>query len=459
MSGPSGADLASRGVGLSRRALLVAGLAVAGCGQVERPTIRTISHESSSDPEAQALQEILDRRAKALRNDDERTFLADLDSRSSGLIAQQKMVFGNLRQLEFTRFAYVTEQASRVSEGTSHVFSRVIQITQLTTDAGPGGVAPAETFEYTLAPRDGKLVITKIRGSNRNTAADLRLNSPMADAPWNFTALRIIRAGKVWLAGDSSVKNLDRYADAAKTHLHEVESLWGNRIKFPGHILFFTRSTESLKNWFGVGLTGDLLSMVEGLEIPLQGVRKDGQMYDGQYAGSRIVVNLRAAERWDDDPELVMRHELAHAVTARATNVAGSSGYLALTAPRWALEGFARWVETVGNPRRMDYVRYVVRVAVASGNFSGKPPGMKEFYGKNLPFSYDLSASVFAYVDDRKGQDAVVEFYANVIKHAETVDSPLIDKPEFDEICRQVMGVRASVFLQRWATFVRNGAR
>jgi hypothetical protein len=38
----------------------------------------------------------------------------------------------------------------------------VVQVTQLPTDAGPGGVAPAESFRYRVARRDNKLVITEV---------------------------------------------------------------------------------------------------------------------------------------------------------------------------------------------------------------------------------------------------------------------------------------------------------
>ena len=147
-----------------------------------------------------------------------------------------------------------------------------------------------------------------------------------------------------------------------------------------------------------MGAAGVELTRVEGLEIPLQGVRKDGGTYSGQYAGARIVVNLSNQDQWTDNPDLVMRHELAHAVTARATALR-ASGSLALRAPRWAVEGFARWVETVGNPARMEFVRYVMGVMVLSGRFTGKLPSLREFSGENLPFHYELGASVFAYVE------------------------------------------------------------
>ncbi|MGH3490477.1 MAG: hypothetical protein ACRDP8_21515, partial [Actinopolymorphaceae bacterium] len=165
------------------------GLALTGCGQVERPTIKVIRHEGATDPQTQALREILDRRAKALRNDDERTFLADIDERNHRLITEQRKVFANLRQLDFTRFDYVLDRTAHVEEGRLVRFKPVIQITQLTADVQTGGFAPAETFQYSLVPRGGKLVIAEIMGLTVHTAQELSLDGPMADAPWNFTPL------------------------------------------------------------------------------------------------------------------------------------------------------------------------------------------------------------------------------------------------------------------------------
>lgn len=124
MRGQGDLDTRSRGVALSRRAVLLVGLAVAGCGQVERPTIRTISPEESGDPEADALRAILDRRAKAVRNADERAFLADLDERNERLISEQKRLFANLRQFEFTNFSYVLDRSTHLQEGGGHLFKR-----------------------------------------------------------------------------------------------------------------------------------------------------------------------------------------------------------------------------------------------------------------------------------------------------------------------------------------------
>jgi hypothetical protein len=196
---------------------------------------------------------------------------------------------------------------------------------------------------------------------------------------------------------------------------------------------------------------------MEGVEVPLQGVRKTGERYNGQYAGSRIVVNLKSISTWGDNPQGVMRHELAHAITARKTMVSLNLGG-ELGAPTWAMEGFARWTETIDNPQRMAAVRSDVANGVAAGKFHGKVPKSKDFYGNDISFNYDLSATVFAFIERVKGREAAVEFYASIIEYSDNLDTAVADAPIFTGICKRVLGVDGPTFTGQWASFVRGGA-
>lgn len=460
-----GGDLGSENLGSagwSRRAVLLTGLLVAGCGGSKRPTIESLDAPDSRDPVQTALREMLDRRAKAVRDKDEAAFLAGLDRSNGKLIAQQKMLFANLVQLPFKDFRYITDRIlSGRQEGETYRIGPVVQVTQLTVDDGPGGVAPAETFQYSARLDGDTVVVTDIVPITVDNYKKLNYPSVtqlMADAPWNFTPLKVREAGRVILVGDKSVPDLEKYAAAAKSELGKVEALWGDRVKFPGYILFFTRERATLKKWFGLGASFKDVDSFEGVEIPLSGVRKNGEVYNGQYAGSRIVVNLANTERWDDDPRYVMRHELTHAVTARATTVALNGFIGTLAAPRWAVEGFARYVEVMGNASRSAAVRYQVRQGVARGKFKGKPPLSKTFYGKDIGFNYAVSATVFSFVERLKGRDAAVEFYAKVIAYSDSDSEALVDLPAFDGICKRVVGLSGKAFVEQWASYVRRGA-
>lgn len=136
---------------LSRRGLLLTGLLVAGCGGPQRPTIRDLdSHgHSDSDPNRKRLEEILQRRAKAVLDKDEQAYLADLDQSNAELIDHERLVFDNLRQFELAEFFYITERIRPDLDG-KPVFGPVIRVARLSVDATEAGVFPAEAFRYTL---------------------------------------------------------------------------------------------------------------------------------------------------------------------------------------------------------------------------------------------------------------------------------------------------------------------
>jgi hypothetical protein len=446
----------------SRRAVLLAGcgagLAAAACGGPKRPTIEGAEQRSSGEPDVQAFKQILGRRAEAVRKKDERAFLADLDQSNEDLVEQQKMIFANLRQLPLRTFRYLTDNATPATKDSDGVyrFDPVLQVTQLTADAGPGGVAPAETFQFGLVKKDAKVLVGEVVVSTRKNSGELGVStaSLLADAPWNVTPLTFVQAGNVLLAGDHTVSDLDQYARAAETELGRVESLWGNRLRFPGHVMFLSKDRGTINRWYS-GSSSPSGVNFEGYQLPLSGVRENGRAYNDQYAAARIVIDLKSTLA-GDVPALVMRHELAHAVTARASVVQLAGFGLAFDAPRWALEGFARWTETLDNPHRTSLVRSTVAGGVAAGRFTGKPPSSGKFYGKDIGFNYALGATVFDFVDRRKGRDAAVEFYARVIKHIDGDD--LTGTPAFDGICKDVMGSGSGAFLHDWAGFVRGGA-
>jgi hypothetical protein len=408
--------------------------------------------------DTQGLQAVLDRRAAAVQAGDQKAFLADLEPSNRKLIRRQRMVFSNLRQFDFRDFrlsaAEIMFGIPPGADSDVYEYAPVLQIAQLTADEARAGVVPAEAFEYKLAERDGRTVVTDITPITPRSAKKHSVEPDLyANAPWNMTALTVVNAGNVWLAADDSVRDLERYAAAAEQQAGEVEALWGDRPRFPGHVLFLTRDRSTLRRWFGIG--NDRTSF-EGRQIPLRGVDSNGDVYRDEFAGSRIVVNVAAIEQFGDDPELVLRHELAHAVTARETNV--SRDGVRVFAARWAIEGFATWMGYMGRPDRRDTLRAVVADGVRAGRFDGTPPGSRNFYDEDrVHFNYALSMTIFDFVEQRHDRDTAIEFYARAIGLNDAL-TPLAELRTFDRMCRRVLGTGGDAFLDAWSGFVRRGA-
>lgn len=438
----------SRRAVLTGAGLATAGLAVAGCGASERPTIQESNGPSSGEPTTRALQTMLDRRAEAMRAGDEAGFLADLDQGNSKLIAQQKMFFANLRQFKLSGFRYLTQAASPTrAENEAYRFLPVHEVIKLNADAAPGGVSPAGSYRYSVAQRNGKLVIVEILPITRQNHQKIgALTFLEADAPWLLTPLKVVYADNVCLAADASVPDLDRYVGVAAPEARSVEAFWGDRPRFPGHVLFLTRDAANYRAWFGVGGSDTFKPEIEGFAHPQYGVRNGGEIYRDQYAGARIVCNLANSEKVGNDPRRVMRHELIHAITARAQETIG----FVTGAATWAVEGFASQMDGSG-------YRAGLSQGLAAGKFKGRLPRSEDFYGKDRAFNYSLSAAAFRFAERTKGRAATVEFYAKVIGYSNLEGGGDTRLPAFDGICRRVLGMSATAFYQQWSAFVRSG--
>ncbi|GIJ22280.1 hypothetical protein Vlu01_29040 [Micromonospora lutea] len=432
--------------------LVAGGLLLAGCGGRERPSIESKDAGSARDKNKRRLREILDRQTKAVKEKDEKAYVADLDSSNTELVEHERMVFANLCQFEFAEFGYNTQRAIPYGD---HTFGPVFRITQLTADESPVGATPAETFRYRLAPKDGRLVIAEITPATIETQNDSMLNGPLAHEAWNMTPLRVVQAAKdVWLVGDKSVPDLEKYASAAAAEAANVGKLWGGRARFPGNVMYLTRDDDNYRAWFSLGSSSTFLPEISGFQSSRIGVRKNGQVYTEQRAGAATLINLKNIRDYyaGEDPRVTMHHELAHSVTAQTR--ATTSIISDLGAPTWAVEGFATWATGVRWPSEASRYRRQLRAEL--GSFRGLPSS-KDFYGAKRSLNYLLGWSIFAYIAQIKGRDAAVEFYAQVIPLNDTLE-PFVELPIFDGICERTLGTSAGAFLEGWKRFVRRGA-
>jgi len=449
---------------LSRRSVLLGGTALllAACTKDQQKKSPLITEggapADTGGADLSALREILARRVKAVKAGDEGMFVADLDQSNTALVKQQKMLFANLRQFTFSAFDYVLPPVGEVIvpalPGQERLTYPVVGIIQFTIDDAGTGVLPGEAFQYTLAKKDGRYLVNKIDAQTAANYKKLNINAPLADSPWNTTPLKVTTVGNTWLAADASVTDLDAYANAAQAEAQRIDGLWGNRIRYPGSLLFLTRDKTAFKTWYGFGGASNYLDDIEGIAPEVEGVRANGEAYRDQFAGSRVVVNLRNVEAFSNgDPRSVIRHELAHGITARGRVPGVGIGKLSTTAPTWAVEGFATWTQTLGNPREASYWR-----GRARAGFTGTLPRSSDFYGQRRGANYALGASAFLFAEKLKGKEAAVEFYAQIVQLVDFGDLVVAGSPAFDGICRKIFGSPGGTFLSRWAGYVRSGA-
>lgn len=434
--------------------LPMAALAASACAPEPPPLIEGADNLSSGGAEGHHLQQILDRRAKAQLDGDEEAYLADLDSSNQELIAREKMVFANLRQFALADVRFITSRAlpRPLGEGTDrYAFQPVIKVVKLTADDGPAGVlGPGEAYEYVLAKQGEKWVIADAVPLSGQEA--LQANVGRSNSPWNVSPLHVVKSGNVWLAADDTV-DLDPFVAPAKEQARSVEAMWGKRKRFPGHVLFFSNDRETLRTWYDLG---DSAEKFEGVQIPLFGVTRDGNQYNDVTYATRMVIFLPNIQKFSDDPTVVMRHEMVHAVTSRAVDYGNGVDE---GAPRWAIEGFARYIEVDGDPGRHAGEVALAADALRSGRLKAPPlPDSEKFYeDKTIGENYAVGYSVFAFVEQAKGKETAIEFYAETVKFTEPFGQDLVETPAFDGICQRVTGMSSSQLLSRWADYVRAG--
>ncbi|GAB3427383.1 hypothetical protein [Flindersiella endophytica] len=445
-------------LGLLLPAAGLAGMAgTAGCAPQPPPLIEGAADADDGVPDVDDLQALLDRRAKAQLAKDENAYLANLDTQNQAMLDREKLVFANLEQFALADVRFLTGRIlaggqADEKDPNRFRFGPVIKVVKLTADAGPKAVlGPGEAYDYVLTKQGDGWQIADIVPITGDAAANARVGT--ASSPWNLTPLTVLTAGNIWLAADDSVDDLERYAKAAKSEARTVEAMWGKRAHFPGHVLFFSRNKENLTKWYDLG---DASDHFEGVQKPLFGVTKDGDQYTSQTYASRMVIFLSAIEQYSDDPALVMRHELTHAVTSRAADP-GDGIY---PPPRWAVEGFARYIEVRGNAERQRNERFAAANGLRTGRLKDKLPRSDKFYSgsaDNVSFNYAIGYTVFAYVAQAKGHEKAVAFYAEIVKFTEPFGQQLVETPAFDGICDRILGMSSATLLRQWRSYVLAG--
>ena len=414
-------------------------VALSGCATQPRA--------GTSDKLADAVSRMLDQRNRALERGDRPAFVVDLDPADGNLVEHEQMVFDNLRQLRFATLSYQLGSSGGVKLDASdaantHHRAATLFLVRLRMKVADVDTAPAEArFAYLLAPVDGRLRIVGIDAVGK--ASRYFLTGSQHDLPWELTPLKVVSQGDVILAGDGTVQNLEGLARAAADASVEVRRLWGDRPAPKASLFFLTRNEDTFAKWFGPA--GDL-RQAEGITFAVQGA-SSLSLNRPAFVGARSTVNLASSLASSDTP-LLMRHELAHALTILAQ-------FPVLATPRsagpqrWVVEGFARWVEVLGSGAEQQRLLDTVRSAVRSGAFTSRLPPNEMFYGQSTAaLNYAVAWSVFSLLQERLGVDKTVGVYADTLRLGSGASS------DFDRALTRA-GMDPPAFMTKWLAFVR----
>jgi hypothetical protein len=368
------------------------------------------------------VDDMLDRRSRALMAGDEAKFLADLDQKQPELLQHERMVFANLHQFQFSDFRYHQFFPPDIAKPIDLKEGKDVEVGVLLTYrlAGIDAGITQDGYDYTIVGKSGRPVVTKIDINGLGAARN--------NVPWELVPLHVAHSGNVTVAVDDSGGDPTRLAAAFDAADQQVRRLWGSRTSAPGTLVFASADQKQTRNWFPAGLSATIESAA--LVVPVPATDQRG-IISGDTVGGRVVLTLGRIPA--DQVAGTYRHELTHAISAPLVHREPAP-------PLWAIEGYAAWMEDANSKARLD----VVRRAVQQGTFTGQLPDNQTFYDQRVSLNYGLGLTVFRFVAGRWGPDRASDLYADTVSGV-----PLATATT------RVLSIDQAAFLQQWAAYVR----
>jgi hypothetical protein len=343
------------------------------------------------------LNDLLDRYGGALRNRSWQGLTAQLDTRNKAFVAQQKVLFGNLRQLDLATLRFVVTDATLPAPDPVHPGSYTAGWAQAWRQLQIRGIDPypsAEYFKVQLAVVSGRLLITGVAPAE-NVAST---RQPM---PWDVASLKVVRSTHVVVAGTADVTGrLRQVAQAAEQAIADAGPCWPASWQHT-FTIFATGDRKAFSSWFRSQFTN---TEFIGFEIGLPVVGDDGQVVPGREDDiPQVVIDVPGALKAPLGFRQLLEHEMTHAASGAERNASTET---------WAIEGYADYVAFHnGTLRQANRGGMAYRTYHAPGGLTVKLPRNSDFYGKAAALNYDLAFLAVWYMREKYGQAAVVRWF------------------------------------------------
>ncbi|MFB9236543.1 hypothetical protein ACFFWC_13445 [Plantactinospora siamensis] len=403
-------------MGIRRRDTLILGgslVALGGChstaGSADEPA-------RGMEPEVDAL---LDRRSAALAAGDEPGWLAAVDAGNPALVAHEKQVLANLRQLRvdggrFRRCGRAPDPArpgryasSLPRESTAYDVDLAMRL------PGADSAPTAVRYRCVFGRVDGAVVLVDVAGAPAAGGEP----APLTDCPWDTGALRVRRRPDLLLAAQSGVADPDALLEVAARAAAEIRRDWGDNPLPDAFAVFVAGDSATFRGWFA----GAAPDWSAGVTVPVRGAESTAAG-TGRFVGSRIAVDL-ATSRSTGSPYETIKRQLAYAaalaVLPASPRPAGLPGAAEFAAPLWAVEGFAQYL--AGRDSAAVRARSALRLRAAR-RLTGAPElaGNRDFYSAaNRAANAALGCSVFQFVAGRYGHERARSLYLAAVTHGQ----------------------------------------
>ncbi|WP_282794695.1 hypothetical protein [Streptomyces sp. CC224B] len=387
-----------RGAGAAGLCLAVLAPAVlAGCGG------------SARDTAPDDVRRLLDRRAAAVLDRDERAYRA-----TGGPVT----AYDNLREVPLASWAYRVEDFDR--DGSRATVTAELRYRVAGHDRAPLTADRA----LTLQRRDGRWYVTDERPARR-----------AARQLWDQGRVDAVRGTRSLVLGvGRAPRDLRRYAELADGAVPAVRAAWPR--PWAGRVL--------------VLVPRSLGGMADLLGAPAAGYQGIAAVTTGETGGSgtapadRIIVNPDAYGVLGDlGKQVVLTHEATHVATRAHTSRA---------TPLWLSEGFADWVGYRGTGRPPAQAAPELRRAVGNGSLPAALPEDDDFgFGgdaRRLARAYEGAWLACRMIADEWGARKLTDFYAAVGAHDERPGAVA-------DALRDVLDTDPEEFTARWRDYLR----
>lgn len=375
-----------------------------------------------------ALSDLLNRRAAAVTDHDEKAFLADVVTDDPRFVDRQRTEYENLQALGLSSFALaITEPDRYPVPADSPLLSRYagqVRRVGVTVKFQVSGIDPApdaEPWIPTFVHTGGRWLLA---GEESAGAAQ---GQPFGTGgqPWEARAITVVRAPHVVaVISKEDAEIAPHLVDLAERGVTNVLKVYKGG--WDGKVLVTAVSDQNVFDSYFDG-SRDKLSQIEAVTIPRFDEVPDWAGGSPKVVLSRVVFNPATLGRGDQELQHTLTHELTHAALGMETSDA---------TPRWLVEGMAEYVAYATDPVSDAMTAGYARRATATDL-----PSDETFY--NSAENYVLGWLAVKLIAQKYGVDKAFALY-HYFSLASDVDNGF----------QTVLGTTQSAFVQAWLGYL-----
>ena len=393
-------------------ALAMTGVAVAAVRDKAPPAAASPAHSSGlptvpdtgsgaqyAAPRA-AILAVFRARQAALTAGDRAAWMGTVDPQQPAVVAYEKQLFANLRQLPLSAYSWSYDQTTQVSgyPVPDDVRSRLGDATDV---YNPGmtvtyrfrGFDPRPTtdpYAPVMVERAGRWYV----GGDRTREETF---GQAHDEPWTQgpVSVRVTKHVLVVVSARDA-KRLSELASQADAAVTAVAALWSSGWSHTA-VLFATRDPDVFASFLG---RNRVVSEASGVTLGLPGLGAS------DVQDTRVIVNPTDAPPGDAFLPVLLRHEFTH-VAQWNTQAPGT--------PRWVIEGIAQYTAYRHHLSLARVSRQIV-VDAEAHRWKLAMPASSTFYGEDpgQEYHYDMAWLAWEYISEHYGEKKLKTLYGRL---------------------------------------------